>query len=190
MIFVLSAIGPEKMRDVLMRAKEVRFYHFHRWTHRPVAQMLREGGLLLFRDYGLYDMTQVRFISKKGRKLADNYYARADGTRTYFFSEEHMAELATNAGFEIVLNKYDTRELRNRKRQVRVICAAVASRHIPNGLWITLTRSDLDVPCVCARCVPEAFDHRSAASAASIRLWWPVAHTPACCCCACRRGHT
>lgn len=87
-------------------------------------QILRPGGLLLFRDYGLYDMTQVRFISKKGRKLAENYYARADGTRTFFFSMERVAELALGAGFEIAVNKYDTRELRNRKRQVRATSAA------------------------------------------------------------------
>lgn len=93
-------------------------------------------------------MTQVRFISKKGRKLADNYYARADGTRTYFFSEEHMAELATNAGFEIVLNKYDTRELRNRKRQVRII----ASRHIPNGFWIMDYANSIRSRCTVCLC--------------------------------------
>lgn len=49
-------------------------------------QILKPGGLLLFRDYGLYDMTQVRFISKRDRKVGENYYQRADGTRTFFFS--------------------------------------------------------------------------------------------------------
>lgn len=103
-------------------------------------QILKPGGLLLFRDYGLYDMTQVRFISKRDRKVGENYYQRADGTRTFFFSIgtrrmkngdrdrreiahslcslEFLASLTTKMGFETVSLHYDTRELRNRKRNI------------------------------------------------------------------------
>lgn len=42
---------------------------------------------MIIRDYGMYDMTQMRFINKRGRKLGENFYMRADGTRTYFFSK-------------------------------------------------------------------------------------------------------
>jgi hypothetical protein len=42
---------------------------------------------VIIRDYGMYDMTQMRFINKRGRKLGENFYMRADGTRTYFFSK-------------------------------------------------------------------------------------------------------
>tara|TARA_R110002050_G_scaffold220922_1_gene356720 strand:+ start:188 stop:700 length:513 start_codon:yes stop_codon:yes gene_type:complete len=102
MIFMLSAVNPCLMPAALAH----------------VYRTLRPGGALLFRDYGVCDLTHVRFIAKGHRKLDENFYVRGDGTRTYFFSLEKVQSLLQEAGFETEAVQYDTRELKNRKRKI------------------------------------------------------------------------
>lgn len=102
MIFVLSAIHPDKFRKVLVN----------------LFAVLKPGGMLLFRDYGLYDMAQIRF--KPGHKIADKLYMRQDGTRSYYFSDAETDGLVREVGFEVIENNYVHRRTINPKEKIDV----------------------------------------------------------------------
>ena len=55
------------------------------WGSVCLVQVLKPGGSLLFRDYGLYDHAMLRF--GRGHKISEHFYVRQDGTRAYYFSE-------------------------------------------------------------------------------------------------------
>lgn len=97
MVFVLSAVHPEKMPSVV----------------ENVFSVVRPGGMVLFRDYGLNDHAMLRF--SKGHKLSECFYVRQDGTRAFFFSTEILGNIFTDAGFEVVTNEYVMRETVNKK---------------------------------------------------------------------------
>uniref|UniRef100_A0A667Y2L1 tRNA N(3)-cytidine methyltransferase n=1 Tax=Myripristis murdjan TaxID=586833 RepID=A0A667Y2L1_9TELE len=110
LIFVLSAIHPDKMTLALQN----------------ISRVLKPGGVVLFRDYGLYDHTMLRF--KAGSKLGDNFYVRQDGTRSYFFSRELLAELFEGAGLHLAANDYVLRETVNKKEGLCVPRVFVQSK--------------------------------------------------------------
>ncbi|KAJ1961515.1 hypothetical protein IWQ62_003841 [Dispira parvispora] len=102
MIFVLSAIPPEKMVEAV----------------RNVYRVLKPNGKVLFRDYGIYDAAQLRF--KPGSKLCENFYVRQDGTMAYYFSEEMLKQIFTDAGFQPMSSEYVMRKTTNVKSNIEV----------------------------------------------------------------------
>ncbi|XP_076763034.1 tRNA N(3)-cytidine methyltransferase METTL6 [Xylocopa sonorina] len=102
LIFVLSAIHPEKFKKVVLNLYNV----------------LDNGGVVLFRDYGLYDMAQLRF--KPGHKISENFYMRQDGTRTYYFSVEEISNLFESVGFKTLMCNYVQRRTVNLKENIDV----------------------------------------------------------------------
>jgi len=102
LLFVLSAIPPEFHADVISRC----------------AKALKPGGRLLFRDYGRYDMAQLRFARTKKSKMGDNFYVRQDGTFAYYFLIDEIRKLFKDGGLEEVASSLVLREFKNRKTEI------------------------------------------------------------------------
>lgn len=115
MLFVLSAIHPDKMAAALQSTYTV----------------IKPGGCLLFRDYGLYDHAQLRF--SKGHKLMENFYVRQDGTRAYYFTTDLLNKMAESVGFEVISCEYVLRKTVNKKEGVCVPRVFVQAKFVKPG---------------------------------------------------------
>ena len=82
--------------------------------------MLKPGGHLLFRDYGLHDHAMLRFARQRQHKLSENFYVRQDGTRAYFFSIEYLKGLLDQADLHVDELAYVFKETVNIKEEICV----------------------------------------------------------------------
>ena len=79
MLFVLSSINPSHYVSLVSK----------------IWDILNVNGYIFIRDYGIYDMAQLRF--KKGSQLKNNFYVRNDGTRSYFFETKEIKSIFVKA---------------------------------------------------------------------------------------------
>ncbi|KVI06241.1 methyltransferase-like protein 6 isoform X2 [Cynara cardunculus var. scolymus] len=99
LIFTLSAVPLHRMSTAVAACFSV----------------LKPGGLLFFRDYGLYDMTMLRF--EPDQRVGFREYKRSDGTRSYFFSLDSARDLFLGAGFTELELEYCCVKSVNRRKQ-------------------------------------------------------------------------
>jgi len=107
LLYCLSAVDPEK----------------HSRVSELIFDLLKPGGILLFRDYGRADWAESRFCDSKHApaKLKDHLYARQDGTLSYFFTKEDLESetlFGKEKGFETLENRYLFREITNRQSKI------------------------------------------------------------------------
>ncbi|KAG5244117.1 hypothetical protein OIU76_009020 [Salix suchowensis] len=101
MIFVLSAVSPEKMHLVVQNIKKV----------------MKPNGHVLLRDYAVGDLAQERFTSKD-QQISENFYVRGDGTRAFYFSEEFLTSLFKDNGFDVEELGLCCKQVENRSREI------------------------------------------------------------------------
>lgn len=71
---------------------------------------------MLFRDYAANDWAMIRFAA--GTKISNRLYLRQDGTTSYFFEDEEVRLLASEAGFAVKTLDYVHRHTVNKKEDV------------------------------------------------------------------------
>lgn len=117
LIFVFSALHPDKMKTAV----------------ENIAKVMKPNGTVLVRDYGINDHSMIRF--DPGHKLAEKFYVRQDGTRSYFFTLEEMEQLFVGASgngsfFRKAENEYVFRETVNMKEKLRVPRVFIQSKFV------------------------------------------------------------
>ncbi|KAK8966399.1 hypothetical protein KSP40_PGU002108 [Platanthera guangdongensis] len=101
MVFVLSAVSPEKMPSVLQNIRKV----------------LKPSGRILIRDYAYGDLAQERLTDKE-QQISKNFFVRGDGTRVYYFSEDFLTNLFKENGFDDKNVSIYSKQVENRSKKL------------------------------------------------------------------------
>lgn len=112
LIFVLSAIHPEKMKIAAGNMKN----------------LVKVGGSVVVRDYGINDHAMIRF--GREARLADRFYVRQDGTRAYYFELDELCELFESSGFRCERKEYLHRLTINHQKNLKAPRIFVQARFI------------------------------------------------------------
>ncbi|KAF8822851.1 putative methylase [Cardiosporidium cionae] len=106
-----STLCPEGIADIVILIfclSSIHPRHYER-VASYCAKLLKPNGRLLFRDYGKYDMAQLRFARSGKSKIEENFYV-----------QELRMLFCEKAGLREEENRYHTREFLNRKTQVKM----------------------------------------------------------------------
>ena len=124
-VFVLSAVPPARTASFLASA----------------CSLLRPGGCLLVRDYGIFDQAHLRFSPEAACDDSGCLFLRQDGTLARFFDRDELVDLvcsgAANAGVHLAGEAdWHTVAVRNRAKDItmrRVFVHAVFTRALDNA---------------------------------------------------------
>lgn len=113
LIFVLSAIPPDHHERVLSNLIRILAHN--------------GGGSIVFRDYALGDLSQIRYHTKKDAAWAEpsllsasaNWYRRGDNTFNYFFQQHELQQLADKLGLQGPVEILHRQQV-NRRRDVHM----------------------------------------------------------------------
>lgn len=83
-VFVLSALGEPQLSPFIA----------------SISRVLRPGGALLVRDYGIYDLAHLRFLRSQ---QSSPVFTRADSTLARFFCTDELARCVIDAAGSVVL---------------------------------------------------------------------------------------
>ena len=102
------------------------------------------SGVILFRDYGVCDMTMYRHHTRHSERL----FVRSDGTLAYYFDLDYLRSIAAAAELRVEELEYATVRLQNRKTgQVmrRVFVHAVLRANAPAPAPVAVMKMENDL---------------------------------------------
>lgn len=88
----------------------------HKKVINNVKAMVKSDGCVIFRDYGAFDHSMLRF--DRNSMISDRFYARQDGTRAYYFYTDELREIFEDCGFQTIKCDYVFRKTENFKEEI------------------------------------------------------------------------